>query len=69
VGWLVRDRDETHYVHHRMAVRKADTGAQPGKLDVLDAFEDSLEDSIYETAQPKPHVFTLTPVEAAPAPH
>jgi predicted GH43/DUF377 family glycosyl hydrolase/lysophospholipase L1-like esterase len=69
VGWLVRDRDETHYVHHRMAVRKADTGAQPGKPDVLDAFENSLEDSIYETAAPKPHVFTLTPVEAAPAPH
>jgi len=60
VSWLVRDRDETHYIHLRMRVRNADTGAQSGEGDKLQAFENSLEDSIYETAVPKPHVFTLT---------
>ena len=28
VSWLVRDRDETHYIHLRMRVRNADTGAK-----------------------------------------
>ena len=60
VGWLVRDRDEAHYIHLRMRVRNADTGAQSGQGDKLQAFENSLEDSIYEAAVPKPHVFTLT---------
>jgi predicted GH43/DUF377 family glycosyl hydrolase len=60
VSWLVRDRDEAHYIHLRMRVRNADTGAQSGEGDKLQAFENSLEDSIYETAVPKPHVFTLT---------
>jgi hypothetical protein len=61
VSWLVRDRDETHYIHLRMRVRNADTGGEEGK-DVMQAFENSLEDSIYEAAVPKPHVFRLTPV-------
>jgi beta-1,2-mannosidase len=61
VSWLVRDRDEAHYIHLRMRVRNANTGADEGK-DVMQAFENSLEDSIYETATPKPHVFRLTPV-------
>jgi beta-1,2-mannosidase len=60
VSWMVRDRDEAHYIHLRMRVRNADTGAQSGEGDKLQAFEKSLEDSIYETAVPKPHVFTLT---------
>ena len=30
VGWLVRDRDEAHYIHLRMRMRNADTGAQSG---------------------------------------
>jgi hypothetical protein len=61
VSWLVRDRDQTHYIHLRMRVRNADTGSEEGK-DVMQSFENSLEDSIYETAFPKPHVFRLTPV-------
>ena len=61
VSWLVRDRDETHYIHLRRRVRNADTGTEEGK-DVMQAFENSLEDSIYEAAMPKPHVFRLTPV-------
>ena len=59
VSWLVRDRDEAHYIHLRMRVRNADTGVDEGK-DVLQVFENSLEDSIYEAATPKPHVFRLT---------
>ncbi len=68
VGWLVRDRDETHYIHLRMRIRNADTGAQSGGTDKLQAFENSLEDSIYETAVPKPHVFTLTLLGPEPEP-
>ena len=61
VSWMVRDRDEAHYIHLRMRVRNADTGAEEGK-DVMQAFENGLEDSIYEAAAPKPHVFRLMPV-------
>jgi predicted GH43/DUF377 family glycosyl hydrolase/lysophospholipase L1-like esterase len=68
VGWLVRDRDEAHYIHLRMRVRNADTGAQSGGTDKMQAFENSLEDSIYETAVPKPHVFTLTLLGPEPEP-
>jgi predicted GH43/DUF377 family glycosyl hydrolase/lysophospholipase L1-like esterase len=63
VSWLVRDRDETHYIHLRMRLRNADTGSEEGK-DVMQSFENSLEDSIYEAAAPKPHVFRLIPVAA-----
>ena len=59
VSWMVRDRDEAHYIHLRMRVRNADTGAQTGGTTVQD-FENSLEDSIYEAAVPRPHVFRLT---------
>jgi beta-1,2-mannosidase len=68
VSWLVRDRDEAHYIHLRMRVRNADTGAQSGESDKLQAFENSLEDSIYETAVPKPHTFTLTLLGPEPEP-
>ncbi len=61
VSWLVRDRDETHYIHLRMRVRNAGMGEQAGKPDVMQAFENSLEDSIYEEAMPKPHVFRVIP--------
>jgi predicted GH43/DUF377 family glycosyl hydrolase len=60
VSWMVRDRDEAHYIHLRMRIRNADTGAQSGEGDKLQAFENSLEDSIYEAAVPKPHVFAVT---------
>jgi predicted GH43/DUF377 family glycosyl hydrolase/lysophospholipase L1-like esterase len=68
VSWLVRDRDEAHYIHLRMRVRNADTGAESGGTDKLQAFENSLEDSIYETAVPKPHTFTLTLLGPEPEP-
>jgi predicted GH43/DUF377 family glycosyl hydrolase len=60
VSWLVRDRDQAHYIHLRMAIRKFDAGAQQGQPDVMDAFENSLEDSIYRTAAPRPHAYALT---------
>jgi hypothetical protein len=68
VSWLVRDRDEAHYIHLRMRVRNADTGAQSGGTDKMQAFENSLEDSIYETAVPRPHVFELTQLGPEPEP-
>jgi predicted GH43/DUF377 family glycosyl hydrolase/lysophospholipase L1-like esterase len=68
VSWLVRDRDETHYIHLRMRVRNADTGEQSGGTDKMQAFENSLEDSIYESAVPKPHEFTLTLLGPEPEP-
>jgi lysophospholipase L1-like esterase len=61
VSWLVRDRDETQYIRLRMAIRKADSGIEP-----MQTFLNSLEDSIYETAAPKPHQFSLTTVSAQP---
>ncbi len=64
VSWLVRDRDNAHYIHLRMRVRNFDTGAGESGGDRLQGFENSLEDSIYETAAPQPHVFTLSPAEA-----
>jgi hypothetical protein len=63
---MVRDRDETHYIHLRMRVRKADTGVED-EADRVQAFEDSLEDSIYAEAAPVPHRFELKPAPA-PAP-
>jgi lysophospholipase L1-like esterase len=66
VSWLVRDRDEAHYIHLRMRVRNANTGTQTGGPDLLQAFEDSLEDSIYAEAAPKLHVYWLR--LAAPGP-
>jgi lysophospholipase L1-like esterase len=66
VSWLVRDRDEAHYIHLRMRVRNANTGATDGQPDVMQAFEDSLADSIYAEAVPKPHVYTLSLVGEQP---
>jgi len=66
VSWLVRDRDQAHYIHLRMAIRKFDASAQPGQPDVMDAFENSLEDSIYKTAAPKPHIYQVSPATATP---
>ena len=68
VSWLVRDRDEAHYIHLRMRVRNCDTGRSRAGTDKLQAFENSLEDSIYETAVPKPHVFELTLLGPEPEP-
>jgi lysophospholipase L1-like esterase len=66
VGWTMRDRDEAHFIHMRMLIKKADTGAQTGKPDLMDAFENSMEDAIYQAAAPKPHVFTLSAAVATP---
>ena len=64
VSWMVRDRDQAHYIHMRMRVQNADTGVEDG-ADRVQAFEDSMEDSIYAEAAPIPHHFELKP---APVP-
>ncbi len=66
VSWMVRDRDEAHYIHLRMRVRDADTGEEDG-ADRMQAFEDSLEDSIYAEAAPVPHRFELKQAETSAA--
>jgi lysophospholipase L1-like esterase len=66
VGWLISDRDQAYQIHLRMVIRNADTGTQEGKPDLMDAFENSLEDAIYDAALPVPHKFSLTPVVAPP---
>jgi lysophospholipase L1-like esterase len=63
VSWLVRDRGQTHSIHMRMLIRNAGVSSQPGEQDVMEAFENSLEDAIYEEATPKPHLFTLSRTE------
>jgi predicted GH43/DUF377 family glycosyl hydrolase/lysophospholipase L1-like esterase len=68
VSWLVRDRDEAHFIHLRMRWHNLDTGAQSSGSDKLQAFENFEEDSIYETAIPKPHVFELTLLGPEPEP-
>jgi hypothetical protein len=50
-----------------MRIQNADTGAEAGGADGLQAFEDSMEDKIYAEAAPVPHRFELKPVAAAPA--
>jgi len=62
VGWILSDRETAHALHQTMAIRKFDTAGQNGVPDVMSAFENSLEDSIYEEAAPKPHTFTLSRV-------
>jgi lysophospholipase L1-like esterase len=60
VSWLVRDRDDAHYVRLRMFVNQMKTGvsAEPGASD-LSQFEKQLQQRIYEMAQPRPHQYQL----------
>ena len=64
VSWLIRDRDDAHYVRMRMLVNQMKYGdpAEPGAASLLQ-FESELQKRIYETAQPKPHKFQLTLLE------
>jgi len=68
VGWDVRDLVEAHYIHARMRIFNADTGAEDGGADRMQAFEDSMEDKIYAEAAPVPHRFEVKPVMAAATP-
>jgi hypothetical protein len=62
---MVRDRDQAHTLHLRMLIRKENVGGAQGSIDVMDAFENSLERSIYEEAAPKEHAYALVRVVAA----
>lgn len=64
VSWNVRDLAEGDYIHSRMRIAEALTGAEDG-VDRLQAYDDSLEDAIYAQAAPVPHQFELKP---APVP-
>jgi hypothetical protein len=60
VSWLIRDRDDAHYVRLRMLVNQMKYGAasEPGGASLLQ-FESEMQKHIYDTAQPKPHKFQL----------
>ncbi len=62
VSWLIADRVRANEVRMTMLIRKSDTGPVRDTGDVLESFEDSLENAIYDAAAPKPHLFTLSPV-------
>jgi hypothetical protein len=63
VRWLIRDRDEAHYVRLRMFVTEMKKGvsAEPGATDIT-RFEQALQTQIYEAAQPVPHKFKIEQV-------
>ena len=60
VSWLVRDRDDAHYVRLRMFVNQMKVGyvAEPAATDLL-RFEKELQKQIYEVAQPTPHKYQV----------
>jgi lysophospholipase L1-like esterase len=60
VSWLIRDRDDAHYVRLQMFVNqmKYGTSAERGASD-LSQFEKELQKRIYELAQPKSHQYQL----------
>lgn len=68
VSWMVRDRDQAHTLHLRMLIRKENVGSLQGGADVMDQFENSLENSIYEEATPKVHAYSLIRVDAPAKP-
>ena len=62
VSWLVRDRDEAHYIHLRMRVRNADTGTDGRQGCNAGVREFARRFASTRPQMPKPHVFRLTPV-------
>jgi lysophospholipase L1-like esterase len=60
VSWLIRDRDDAHYVRLRMLVNQMKYGdaSEPGAASLLQ-FEGEMQKHIYDTAQPRPHKFQL----------
>jgi len=66
VGWIVRDREETHFVRQRMyrSQFKSGVSPEPGATDLL-KFEEVQQHEIEEESQPLPHHFQLRPVEKA----
>jgi len=63
VRWLIRDREEAHYIRLRMFVTEMKKGvpAEPGATDIT-KFEEALQTQIYEAAQPRPHIFKIMQV-------
>jgi len=65
VSWLIRDRDDAHYVRLRMLVNqmKYNDPSEPGATNLLQ-FESQMQKHIYDTAQPKPHSFRIALIES-----
>ncbi|MGD0912177.1 MAG: SGNH/GDSL hydrolase family protein [Terracidiphilus sp.] len=68
VSWSISDRVKVDQVHMVMMMDKSATGPVTEKGDVLEAYENTLEDKIYADAAPKPHSFALTPVTSNQTP-
>lgn len=72
VSWSISDRVKANEIHMSMLSQKLNLGPVTEKGDVIEAYEDFLEDKIYADAAPKPHTFTLSPVavdqNSAPTP-
>lgn len=64
VSWNVRDLADADYVHSRMRIAEALTGAEEG-VDRVQAYSESLEDTIYAQAQPVAHHFELAPATSS----
>ena len=64
VAWLIEDREKAHSVHIQMLIRKADVGCSQRSTDLMDSFENELEDAIYQAAVPKSHAYRLSRVSA-----
>jgi hypothetical protein len=64
--WLVTSPNQFASAPDFYLILKADTGAKDGKPDQVGAFVSAQENLIYETAAPKPHVFTVSRAETKP---
>ena len=67
-SWLIRDREDAHYIRLRMLVSEMRTSSpsEPGASNLLQ-FEDQLQNQIYEAALPKPRKFSIAPYVAPQA--
>jgi len=65
-SWLIRDREDAHYIRLRMFVSQMKTAEppEPGASSLLQ-FEDQLQKQIYEAVEPKARKYTLRPYIAA----
>lgn len=62
VSWSISDRVKANETRMNMLIQNSSTGPVTEKGDVIEAYEDYLEDKIYADAAPKPHTFALSPV-------
>jgi lysophospholipase L1-like esterase len=68
VSWSISDRVKANEIHMNMLIQNSNMGPVAEKGDVIEAYEDFLENKIYADAVPKLHTFTLSPVAADQSP-